>query len=188
MLCDLIGLARVDDLFVIGLALDMTGAFLLARGLLGSPEAIVGMGRARIDYSPPLLVGRTRDQVDARFGMAALLAGFMLQAVAYVITTAVSVNRDTGWPEALFAAGVAGATAAVVIIAYTLTHKRIVRDLLPRIAYAIYDEDGWTTQKVVALRHLGIDAGYPEEPPESNVRYIERVFKRNFAPEMRELS
>lgn len=65
-------------LFVVGLALDLAGAVLLALGLTIRARDIAGLGTYQgISYGA--LVDRVRSRVDAEFGLTALGLGFFLQ-------------------------------------------------------------------------------------------------------------
>lgn len=63
----------LTDLFLVGLALDLTGALLLARGLLASPALIGLRGRygAILDVvNTPQVVAEVRDRVVSSFGVS----------------------------------------------------------------------------------------------------------------------
>jgi hypothetical protein len=81
-----------EDLFVIGIGLDIIGAYLLGRGLLASSFEIARRATSYTGYSPPLAISQIADKVDGAIGLGTLLVGFVLQAVGY----AVLLSRGTG--------------------------------------------------------------------------------------------
>jgi hypothetical protein len=79
----------LDDLFFVGVALDITGAAFLAKGLLVPPETIYGMVQTTFDgMAPGAAEGHIRNKVDAEFGLFFLLVGFILQALGYLFELA----------------------------------------------------------------------------------------------------
>jgi hypothetical protein len=73
----------LTDLFVVGLGVELVGAWLIARGLL-APLWVVksfgtwgGIGAANV-------VDRARNRVDALFGVVFLAAGFLAQLAGYL--------------------------------------------------------------------------------------------------------
>jgi hypothetical protein len=103
------------DLFLVGLVLDVSGALLLARGLLLSPRELsrlntfwgVGYGQHE---------DRIRNRVAGEFGVTYLVAGFLLQAAGYSFAIAGTPTRTGGdrflyaWGLALLVGGLAWAT------------------------------------------------------------------------------
>jgi hypothetical protein len=73
----------LTDLFLVGLALDIVGAVLLARGLLLSPEQILRLSTTAWDYNAYLLEDRCKSRTAAEFGIAYLAGGFAFQAIGY---------------------------------------------------------------------------------------------------------
>jgi hypothetical protein len=70
------------DLFLVGLVLDISGAVLLAKGLLLSPRTL-----SKLNTYWGLSHGQPQDRIDNRvageFGVAYLVLGFALQFVGY---------------------------------------------------------------------------------------------------------
>jgi hypothetical protein len=89
------------DLFLVGLVLDVSGAVLLARGLLLTPRELSrlntywGVGHGQHE-------DRVRNRVSGEFGVAYLVAGFLLQAAGYSFAIAGTPTR-TGDGRLLFA-------------------------------------------------------------------------------------
>jgi len=131
----------VQDLFAIGLGLDLAGGYLVARGLLASDEDMAtrntfyGMGAQAT-------VSRASDRVDATFGLAYLGSGFGLQIIGYVAEEAGVPSDRTG------------AARAVFFAALTVD---IARDRLARAADA--DDRAWNGFRVAETR--GRDRGLP---------------------------
>lgn len=71
-----------------GLALDLFGATVLARGLLKGPYGIAAESGQYWSQSPPLRRALSEDAADGIWGVALLIAGILLQflAVAGVIS------------------------------------------------------------------------------------------------------
>lgn len=84
----------MTDLFLVGLAFDICGAVLLAKGLLLTPRGLAklntwfGVGRGGHQ-------DRCENRVDAEFGVSYLAAGFVLQTIGYALGIA-GVGSETG--------------------------------------------------------------------------------------------
>ena len=75
-----------------GLGFDVSGAVLLALGVMGSPGELVRLDMTYWGQGGG--IGRSiRDKVLGMLGLAYLVIGFLLQAVAYVLSVA---NVGTG--------------------------------------------------------------------------------------------
>jgi hypothetical protein len=98
----------LTDLFLVGLVLDISGAVLLAKGLLLSPRALARMNTM---YGSAYEVheDRIRNRVYAEFGLLYLATGFGLQAIGYALDIG-GVKAETGTGRLI----VALVTAAVV--------------------------------------------------------------------------
>jgi hypothetical protein len=93
--------SSVTDLFVVGLALDISGALLLARGLMLPPGAIARLGTFWGLHSGDV-VARIEDRTDTEFGLVALITGFGLQAVGYALVL-LGIEAATGSAEGVTA-------------------------------------------------------------------------------------
>ena len=85
---------HLTELFIVGLGYDLSGAVLLAWGLLASPEDMVKGDMTWWGVSGS--IGRSiKDKVLGGIGVCYLVLGFLLQAVAYVLAMAdgTSVTR-----------------------------------------------------------------------------------------------
>ena len=172
------------DLFVVGLALDLVGAYLLARGLILSPTDIARLGTwAGVEVG--VQVDRIRARIDASTGLTALFIGFGLQAVGYVLTL-LEVEIATGLRELAAALVLALLAVAAWLWWWRQTREGRTRRLLVRVALAREgtgdpgDErrPGWTYRKAALLVRYGQGAGYPLEQDEAEhwERYADRVF------------
>ena len=172
------------DTFIVGLALDITGAYLVARGLLLSPAEIASLGTwggAEVGVQ----VDRMEDRIDARTGIGALFAGFGLQGVGYLLTLG-GVDVATGLCEVIASLGLALLVAAAWLWLWRRTRAGRIRRLLVRVALSRNgsgdpgDErrDGWTYQKAKLLVRYGEGAGYQLLPGEREQweLYARRVF------------
>ncbi|MFL5897396.1 MAG: hypothetical protein ACJ76D_02880 [Solirubrobacterales bacterium] len=119
----------LTDLFIVGLALDITGAILLAKGLLISPATISDISATLWGGNPETARDRCRNRVDAEFGVAYLAGGFFLQAVGYSLDIG-GVSSETGTSRLLAALGMALIAAAVCVGFYAGFHATRERQLI----------------------------------------------------------
>jgi hypothetical protein len=93
------------DLFLVGLVFDISGAVLLAKGLLLSPRTL-----SKLNTNWGVAYGQAQDRVDNRvageFGVAYLVLGFALQFVGYSLDIG-GVSTETGGGRLLVALGMA---------------------------------------------------------------------------------
>jgi hypothetical protein len=111
----------------IGLALDIIGAFYLARHFLKrNPEAFVEESRTLYGSNPFVLRSAAQQAVDAWVGFFHLLAGFLAQALAY-----------SGWfqtgPDRYFLF-ILAATIAYFCISFPLYQRACIRSSRRRLA------------------------------------------------------
>lgn len=111
----------LTDLLIVGLALDITGAVLLAKGLLISAESISQISATLWDGNPETARDRCRNRVDAEFGVAYLAGGFLFQAIAYSLDIG-GVPSETGMGRLITALGMALIAAAIAVGAYARLH------------------------------------------------------------------
>jgi hypothetical protein len=117
----------VTDLFLVGLALDISGAILLAKGLLLSPRALsrlntywgVGYGQHE---------DRLRNRVAGEFGVLYLVAGFVLQAVGYSLAIG-GVQSRTGTNRLIVALVMAAVAAGIAWTGWALGQSRRIETL-----------------------------------------------------------
>lgn len=124
----------LTDLFLVGLTLDLSGAVLLAKGLLISParmnelsETLFGGGLA-----PEAQEGHLGNRVDAEIGLFYLGIGFGLQAIGYLLDIA-GVDSGTGTGRLIVALALALGTLGFAWAGWSLLHPRLLRRLENRL-------------------------------------------------------
>jgi hypothetical protein len=102
------------DLFLVGLVLDISGAVLLAKGLLLSPRTL-----SKLNTNWGLTYGQPRDRIDNRVagevGVVYLVLGFALQFVGYSLDIG-GISTETGGDRLLVALGMGSVAAALAVI------------------------------------------------------------------------
>lgn len=119
------------DLFLVGLFLDFTGAFLLAKGLLLSAREI-----AKLNTWDGIAKGserdRCRNKVDGIFGVTYLLAGFILQALGYALEIS-GVPSRTSWTRLLAALLLAGIASLIAWSSWATMRSSLIRRLQGKV-------------------------------------------------------
>lgn len=166
----------VLDPFVVGLGLDIVGAYLVTRGLLASPRSIAYRAASFVQFSGFEAASDAEDGADGEAGMLALMVGFALQAVAYVLTL--------GGSESGTSSG--RAITAVILLFATVTLAWLVSRAyrawrLRKIAVQIASFDYLNGRPLAApsgetLMAIGRALGWAEEPNETRAAYASRVF------------
>ncbi len=127
-MCDYLSLT---DLFLVGLGLDVTGAWLLAKGLLISPASISSIAVSRVGGNPETARDRCSSRVDAEFGVLYLAAGFALQAVGYALEIS-GVETETGAGRLLMALGL----TLIVSVSAFATYAQLRKERVDRLVVA----------------------------------------------------
>jgi hypothetical protein len=78
----------VEDLFLVGVSLDLLGGYFLARGLLEHPPTFELAMKPEAPTRGNMAAAEIKADVDTRVGLAVLAVGFVLQAAGYVLTLA----------------------------------------------------------------------------------------------------
>lgn len=167
----------LNDLFVVGLGLDITGAWLLGHGLLVSPADMVRRAGTFPGSNPWMVVSAAEDKVDGYFGLGGLLAGFALQAVAYTLTIGSGGGDETGWNFSLIALSLAVVVSGTVYVAWRRLRRRLVLWVL--LGPARVDiNDGTIADKPFApsLNGYATVLGYELREGEDGPAYARRVF------------
>jgi hypothetical protein len=118
----------LTDLFLVGLGLDISGAILLAKGLLLSPRELA-MLNTMYGSGEGVHRDRCRNRALGEFGVSFLTAGFSLQAVGYTLEIG-GHPSTTGTNRLLVALAMTGAVVATAWIAWALLNARRVEALL----------------------------------------------------------
>jgi hypothetical protein len=176
----------INDLFVVGLGIEIAGAVLLARGLLIGPAAMASLNTWQ-GIERGAATERCRNWVDAAFGVSYLVTGFMFQAAGYeaeLFGSTVATGACRAYTAA--ALGLAGVLGAIGL--WWALRNRMLKRVIVRMALATKgsggegDEkrSGWTRRKAGLLLSIGEEAGWPPLPEELEeggaVNYAERVF------------
>lgn len=125
----------VTDLFAVGLALDLVGAYLLSRGLLASYPTLALRAGTYWDGNPHVAADLAEDRVDGRFGVAYLVLGFTLQAVGYVLDLALSPSTEGSLGRAGVALGLALSTGAGALLLWRRKRREHLKRTLLEMAY-----------------------------------------------------
>ena len=115
--------------------LDVTGAYVLAKGLLVSPQMVrelMNTHRFASEPIPGIEESHFRNRVDAEIGMAYIGLGFALQVAGYLLELG-GVHSSTGTSRLLVAVGLALATIAVALIGWRILYPIRLRRLEDRV-------------------------------------------------------
>lgn len=115
------------DLFLVGLALDICGAVLLAKGLLLTPRDFARLN-TYWGINEGALSDRIQNRVFAEFGMLYLGIGFALQAVGYSLEIA-GVETETGACRLIVAFVMATGAVGAASAAWALRHGHRIQAL-----------------------------------------------------------
>jgi LPXTG-motif cell wall-anchored protein len=127
----------VADLFVVGLAFDLVGAYLLSRGLLASHHSLAVHATSYWGGNPTVAVGLAEDRVDGRFGLLYLALGFAVQAVGYLLDLALDPSTDASLARAIVAGGLAVASGGGAYLLWKRRRRTALKGTL--IEMARYD-------------------------------------------------
>jgi len=131
--------AGFNDLFAVGLGCDLAGAYLLAQGLLTSPDAEYRRTMSQNSFAS-WNVRAAEDRADGRAGVIGLCTGFLLQAVAYVLQIG-GVSSHTNGTGAGVVAAVCVAAGLTAVLAFARTTRwPWTRSYLVEVAH--YDYQG----------------------------------------------
>jgi hypothetical protein len=122
-------MVSLTDLFLVGLALDITGACLLANGLLLSASTISNITATLWGSNLEATHDRCSNRVDAEFGVGYLALGFLLQAAGYSLEIS-GVQAATGTDRLVAALAMAVIAVAVATGIYARFHGGRVERLI----------------------------------------------------------
>jgi hypothetical protein len=120
----------LTDLFLVGLGLDISGAILLAKGLLLSPHELAMLNTV-YGSAEGVHRDRCRNRALGEFGVLYLGAGFTLQALGYALEIGGHPSA-TGTDRLLAALAMTGIVVAVAWTAWALLSPRRVDVLLSK--------------------------------------------------------
>ena len=175
-----LSLLVTQDLFAIGVGCDIAGGYLVVRGLLLDDIELRRVVGTYVGLSFGGLVGRIRDRIDARIGLAALTLGFALQAAGYVAslwTPSAQYGRDRA-----IAAGLIAIVAVIAVLGiWRVVRRPLIKRHIVRIA-RVDAENRVVLQQPLRgiLIPLGEEAGYPRRSSGASVEEDEAYAKRVF--------
>ncbi|HXR60808.1 MAG TPA: hypothetical protein VN732_05755 [Solirubrobacterales bacterium] len=122
----------ITDLFLVGLALDVVGAVILAKGLLADPLTIYRLTATYVGSNPTAALDRIEARVASEFGLSYLAGGFVLQVIGYGAEVG-GVETATGPYRLLVAVVLAAGAACTAAVGWIALHDRRVQQLGRRV-------------------------------------------------------
>jgi hypothetical protein len=171
------GVFSVEDLFVVGLGFDLSGAVLLAMGLFKSPSQVAEHVRFHLN---PSLVRAGTDLIDGGIGLASLLVGFLLQAIGYVLLLSREEPSSAGLNTAAAGVALLLVAAAIPWVVRRLVRRRLLLAYLRELA--LYDNMGRKHERpslrdLVMFAEIMREERRPDEHDDQGaMRYAHRVF------------
>jgi hypothetical protein len=163
------------DLAAAGLALDICGAGIVARGLFQSKREIVELATTEMQLvsednlrrstgelivgHPTILLSRVEDRVDGTIGLVMLCVGFLAQGAAAVASAGSHISNGT--PAKLL---LSGGVLIVSIIVAAIVYRAIRPTLVRRMLGAVLREPGIHPQFADSVRRLHRDPRLRERP------------------------
>lgn len=166
---------QLYDLFVVGLGLDLAGAYLVARGVVASPATLMRLVGFIGSYQYTA-AGRARDRLDALAGLVSLALGFALQGVGYVVLLATEIDVRTGAEEAAGAVALALAAIAVAIAAAAVFRRKRLKPTLREMAQRDIDGTRLAYPRGDMLAGWADGLGEPVLPGENELDYARRAY------------
>jgi hypothetical protein len=112
----------LTDLFLVGLALDVVGAVILAKALLLKPDTIFRMSTNYPGTNAYLAEDRAKQRVAAEFGLGYLGIGFLLQVLGYSAELA-GISNATGSTRLFVALALAAIGAGMASVTWTKKNR-----------------------------------------------------------------
>jgi hypothetical protein len=168
----------VEDLFVVGISCDIAGAYLVSRGLISSPVQIARRTVALWGGNRRTAIEQAEDRVRGQFGLGALVFGFGLQAVAYLLTIAGSNEGSHDTSRVVVAAALAILPGMLVLGVERAFRQHLLRRNLIGLARWNADErreEALPSAKILA--GFADELGHPRRSDEPDATYALRVFE-----------
>jgi hypothetical protein len=167
-----------EDLFLLGLGLDMAGAYLVSRGLLQSVPRLAGAGGTIWALETPRIPAAIEDRIRGIVGLGTLVLGFAVQAAGYVlIVKNGKIHFHSGGRQALVGLGCALVAGFGILLLERLARPRWRDRKLIKVTR--FDPDIKALRPLPLahlLRSCGEDTGKPRLEGETDVQYCRRVF------------
>lgn len=169
-------LLSLDDLFVVGLGLEIAGACILGRGLINSPQDMMRLSGTYYTANPASQVRQAQDRVDGLFGLCALVAGFGVQVVGYALLLGAGSDPHPSLGRALVAVALAALSAAAIFATWLATRWRLLRGGLVKLAHFDLDKGEQEAPDGRRLHAYGILLGKHKRDDESDADYAQRIW------------
>jgi hypothetical protein len=185
---------QLTDLFIVGLACDIVGAYLLASSIVRPRDVIIsnfhsmGGGRDFRDLAA--------EYADGRLGITSLLSGFTIQGAGYLLSLGGWHARSTGTQQVVIALILCGATVLLLFAARAVLRPRLMLNLAKALALGRpkADRDGAQLAQELWYMMIGADlVGYGQalgysprnlsETQQDRRTYIKRVFDLDLPPD-----
>jgi hypothetical protein len=166
---------QLEDFFTAGLGFDVGGAFLLARGLINRPAELTRLAGSFYGSNDYQALSVARNRLDAVTGITALLAGFGLQAVGYIVTLAANHPIHTGASEALVGAGFAVLALVVAVAAGNYTRRVRLIPLLIEMSHYEMDDTRREFPRAPLLPRWLEALGKKREVGEDDLAFVRRT-------------
>lgn len=141
----------LTDLFLVGLALDVVGAVVLAKGLLTPPVKIYRLSATYVGSNPTAAYDRIEARVAAEFGLTYLAGGFLFQVIGYGAEVA-GVETATGICRFVVAVILAGAVACIASLAWSRLHPGRAQSLADNVVKETEAEEARSREAINAER------------------------------------
>jgi hypothetical protein len=167
----------IEDLFVAGIGLEISGAVLLAIGLFTTPGQVATDVKFHLNAG---LVRELRNSIDATFGLLCLVLGFVLQAIGYLLLLARDTSVSVGGEATAVALLVLVVPSTLVWIVWLKTRRPLLISQLNQLA--LYDNHGTKHDRpvleelVMFAEILGVERRADEYDEDGRRRYTQRVF------------
>jgi hypothetical protein len=165
----------MEDLFVVGLALDLLGAYFFGRSVIA--REMYGGGVMHDSLDPAGAIEKSRNEIDGWTGIATLVLGFVLQAVGYLALIDGHRAGVGGGHRALIAIVLAFAVAGLVVLIRWRMGWPLLRWRL--VHYSRWRSDGRSYENppdAGMLARAADDLGRRWRQGETRIEHVSRVF------------
>lgn len=174
----------VNTVFIIGLAVEFTGAVFLAKGTMIGASTILRRSWPVWGAHPGLIASYIEGMIDGVSGVAGILIGFIIQTVGYLLISYKNPSFIPGIGEIVPSVTIAISLAVLLVLIKLIAQKRAKRILAVKVArlYKSSEEDSRANLLYSIGNELGwkVDTSTKREGPEWQKfrnEYNMRVFK-----------